>query len=444
MKILRAVHAAGLSALILAFLPSRAADESPWAQWRGPLGNGVAPHADPPVTWSEDQNVRWKVPLPGRGHSSPVVWKDRLFLTTAIPHGEEVDPTAGRRPGEHDNTLKVRPTKFVVLAIDRKDGAILWQTTVRDTIPHEGRHNTGSFASASPTTDGKRVYAFFGSHGLYCLDWEGTVLWQQDLGDMHTKHGHGEGATPVLHGDTLVVNWDHEGPSFVVAFDKHTGKQLWKNDRDEPTSWSSPHVVTVEGKPQVVVSATNRIRSYDLATGKLIWECGGLSHNVVAGPVSQDGILICGSSYEKQAILAIRLQGAEGDLTGTKQVAWIKRRDTPYVPSLLLYRGLVYYLRHYQGVLTCRDARTGEEIYARARLPGIRNVYSSPVAADGRIYITSLDGLTTVFTHGAEPEALAQNQLDDRFNASAALVGKELFLRGEKFLYCIAEPPKGD
>jgi outer membrane protein assembly factor BamB len=193
---------------------------------------------------------------------------------------------------------------------------------------------------------------------------------------------------------------------------------------------------------QVVVSAANRIRSYDLANGNLLWECGGLSHNVVAGPVSHDGLVICGSSYEKQAILGIRLDGAAGDLTGSGNVAWIKRRDTPYVPSLLLYNGLVYYHRHYQGILTCRKATTGEALYERARLRGIRNVYASPVAAADRIYVTSLDGQTLVFTAGKEPEALALNALDDSFSASAALVDGAIVLRGDKSIYCIAETKK--
>lgn len=413
-----------------------------WGQWRGPLDTGAAPTAKPPTEWGETKNINWKVPVPGKGHSSPIVWGDRVYLTAVVPYGDKVKPAAGTRPGAHDNTERVQKTKFNVVALRRSDGKVIWNKTVRDSIPHENRHLTGSYASASPITDGKRIYASFGSNGLFALDLSGKVVWEKDLGKMHTKHGHGEGSSPALYGDTLVVNWDHEGPSFIVAFDAKTGDQRWRKERDEPTSWSSPHVLVHEGKPQVVVSAANRIRSYDLKTGELIWECGGLSHNVVAGPVSQDGLVICGSSYEKQAILGIKLKGAKGDLTGSDHVAWIKRRDTPYVPSLLLYDGLIYYLRHYQGVLTSRKATTGEEIYTRARLPNIRNVYSSPVAADGRIYITSLDGVTLVFTKGAEPKALAQNTLDDSFSASAAMAGKELFLRGEKFLYCIAETGK--
>ena len=414
-------------------------DERYWAQWRGPLDTGVATTANPPVDWSETENIKWKVPLFGHGTSSPIVWDDRIFLTAALSQGQEVEIPVGVRPGAHDNTTQVQKTEFIVFAINRKDGKTLWKTTVREGIPHESRHDTGSYASASPITDGERIYAFFGSNGLYCLDWDGKVLWEKDLGDMHSKHGHGEGSSPTLYGDTLVVNWDHEGPSLVVAFDKRTGKELWRNERDEPTSWSSPHVVVFQEKPQVVISAANRIRSYDLGTGELIWECGGLSHNVVAGPVSENGYIICGSSYEKQAILGISLEGAKGDITETDHIAWIKRHDTPYVPSLLLYEGHVYYLRHYQGVLTCLKVKTGEEVYARARLPGIGSAYASPVAANGRIYITSLEGHTLVFTAGAEPEVLSINSLDDSFSASAALVGKEIVLRGDKFLYCIGE-----
>lgn len=423
--------------------PPPAAEEKPspahWAQWRGPLGNGVSPIANPPVTWSETENIRWKTTLPGRGHSSPVVWGDRIYLTTAVAHGEEADPPAGRREGEHDNLLKVRRNELLVLAVHRADGSILWQEAIRDVLPHESRHVTGSFASASPVTDGERVFAFFGSHGLYCLDRDGDLLWQKDLGDMHTKHAHGEGSSPALHDGILVVNWDHEGEDFVVALDAKSGDELWRRERDEPTSWSSPQIFVHDGLAQVVIAATHRTRSYDLRTGKVLWECGGLSHNVVASPVYEDGIVVVGSSYETRAIMGIRLDGAEGDITGTDNVVWIKRRDTPYVPSLLLYDRHVYYLRHYQGILTARHIETGEALYERARMPGIDNVYASPVAAAGRIYLTAMDGTTLVFTAGADPEILARNHLDDQFSASAALVDNEIILRGEQFLYCIAE-----
>ncbi|MHC4503529.1 MAG: PQQ-binding-like beta-propeller repeat protein [Planctomycetota bacterium] len=409
-----------------------------WPAWRGPLGTGVAPHADPPVEWSEGRNVRWKVALPGRGHSTPIVWGERVFVTTAIPHDGPAVP-ADRFPGAHGNLMRVRRHEFVVLALDRRDGKIIWQRTVGQDVPREGRHATGSFASNSPVTDGESLFAYFGSHGLYCLDLNGEQRWETDLGDMRAKHGHGEGSSPALHGETLVVNWDHEGRSFVIAFDKRTGKQRWKVARDEGTSWSTPVVFEHGGAAQVIISATKRIRGYDLATGEVIWECGGLSRNVVASPVAADGMVYAGSSYGIRAMLAIRLDGARGDIAGTGRVAWTLEECTPYVPSPLLYEDRLYFLCHYQGIITCLEARTGESLYGPVRLPGIRNVYASPVGAAGRVYVTDLDGTTLVLGHGAAPEVLAENRLDDSFSASPVAVGGELLLRGARHLYCIEE-----
>lgn len=410
-----------------------------WPQWRGPLSTGVAPHAKPPVEWSETKNVRWKIELPGEGHSTPVVWGDRIFLTAAIPYGEAIAPPAGHRHGEHDDLMTVRPHKFLVLAVNRKDGKILWQRQVRDGLPHEVRHQTGSYAAASPVTDGERVYAYFGSQGLYCLDFDGKPVWEIDLGDMETLHSHGEGASPALSGDMLIVNWDHEAGSFVVGLDKRTGKEKWRTARPgEVTSWSTPLVVEREGRRQVVIAATGSIRSYDTETGEALWWTDGLSTNVVASPVASDGMLIAGSSYEIRIMKAIRLDGAKGNLTGTDRVAWTRERDTPYVPSPLLHEGRLYFFKHYQGILTCIDAASGETIYGPARLPGISDAYASPVAADGRIYITSLDGATLVMSAGRDPKTLAVNHLDEGFSASPALVEGDLLLRGRKFLYCIS------
>lgn len=409
-----------------------------WPQWRGPLGNGVSPHGKPPTEWSETKNVRWKVALPGRGHSTPVIWGDRIFLTMAIPFGENLKPRFSGAPGAHDNRAVTQRHKFVAMAVSRRNGKILWQKTLHQALPHEGAHNTASLASHSPVTDGKHLFAHFGSYGLYCLDVDGNQKWKADLGRMQTKHGHGEGSSPVLYGDTLIVNWDHEGQSRVVAFDKLTGKERWKLKRREVTSWSTPIVVTHNGKPQVVICGTDRVRSYDLATGKVIWECGGLSANIVASPVAADGMVFVGSSYEKRALLAIRLEGATGDITGSDRVVWSRSRSTPYVPSPLLYRGALYFLGHYQGVLTRVDAKTGKDSPGSMRLGGIRNVYSSPVAADGRVYVTDLDGTTMVVSAADRPKLLARNRLDDSFSATAAIVGNELYLRGAKFLYCIA------
>jgi len=419
---------------------SEAEAQHDWPQWRGPLGTGVAPNARPPLTWSENKHIRWKTALPGKGHSTPIVWGERIFLTTAIPYGESVKPRLPSRPGAHDNLALTRHHEYVVLAVSRKSGKILWQQTVHKDLPHEAGHVTASLASASPVTDGERVFAFFGSRGLYCLDTDGKLLWKKHFGEMHTKHGHGEGTSPALHGETLIVNWDHEEQSFVVALDKRSGNQRWRVARAEDTSWATPIVVEHAGKAQVIVPGTNRLRGYDLASGAVLWECGGLSSNIVASPVAANGVVYAGSSYDTRSLLAIRLEGAKGDITGSKQVIWSRRRGCPYVPSPLLYGDSLYTLQHYQGLISRLDAKTGDDQGGPFRLDAIDNVYASPVGAAGRIYITSRDGITQVMSHGERiPMTLAVNRLDDRISASPAIAGRELFLRGEHYLYCIAE-----
>ena len=283
-----------------------------WAQWRGPLQSGVAPHADPPTEWSETRNVKWKVKIPGEGTATPVIWENKVFVLSAIATGKRVEPkpddaSAGEQnprpasaprsesdppgqfrggPGRRDGPGGPgrggrggfgggqKPTEihqFVILCLDRQTGKVLWQHTAREEVPHEGyRQGEGSFASTSPITDGQHVFAYFGSRGLYCYDLDGKPQWSQDFGDMRIANGFGEGSSPALYKNTLIVNWDNENDSFIFALDKNTGKTLWKNPREERTSWSTPLVVEHDGKAQIVTDATSRIRSYDLATGKLI------------------------------------------------------------------------------------------------------------------------------------------------------------------------------
>ena len=411
-----------------------------WPQWRGPFGTGeAAPEANPPITWDEDNHIKWKTLLPGLGHSTPVIWNDHIFLTITVPVGEKIPPKYSRAPGAHDNSAITQQHEFIVIAINRKNGKFLWQTKVRKTLPHAGGHVSGSLASASPVTDGKQVYAFFGSYGLYALDFEGKIIWQAELGEMNSKHGHGEGSSPAVINDTLIVNWDHEDESFVVAFNTKTGEQVWKKSRDEATSWSSPVTFQFEGKAQVLVSATNRIRCYEVATGDLIWECGGLSANVVATPIVRDGFAWIGSSYDTRALITIKLKGASGDITGSDHIIWARNQRTPYVPSPLLYEDTLYYYAHYQPIISRVIARTGEDLPGPLRINGLRNLYASPVGAANRIYLTDLSGNTMVISHTKEmPEILGANHLDDQFSASPVIVGKELFLRG-KHLYCIKE-----
>jgi len=367
------------------------------------------------------------------------VWGERVFLTTAVAHGTVEETDGHHAPGAHDNVPPARSHEFIVMAIDLRDGAILWGTTVRDERPHEATHLTGSWASNSAVTDGEHVFASFGSRGIYCLDMDGKLVWKKDLGDMQIRHAHGEGSSPALYGDTLIVNWDHQGDSFVVALDKNSGKQRWKVARDEITSWSTPLVVVHEGRPQVVISATKRVRAYDLATGELIWSCGGLSRNVVASPVSADGLVFVANSYDGQAMLAIRLAKAKGDVTGTDAVAWTRNRDTPYVPSPVLDGDELCFIKHNQAFLTCVNARTGETRTGPKRLPGVHSVFASPVGAAGRLYVAGRNGATAVVNIEKGHEIQFLNRLDDSFSASPAIVGGDILLRGERFLYCIGE-----
>ncbi len=412
----------------------RGAAADNWGQWRGPLATGVAPNADPPLVWNEadGKNIRWKTEIPGRGHSTPVVWGDRVFLTTASPFGEALPPRPSRAPGNHDNLSVTHRHRFVALAVSRTSGKIVWQQTLREALPHEQGHYTGSLASNSPVTDGEHLFVFFGSFGLFCLNLDGELVWKADFGPMQSLHGHGEGSSPALYQDTLVVNWDHEGKSFIVALDKRTGDERWRVERDEVTSWASPIIIEHYGKPQVIVSGTSRVRSYDLANGKVIWECGGLSSNIVASPVYGDGMVFAGSSYDKRALLAIRLDGAGGDITDTGHVAWRRVRGTPYVPSPLLYEGGLYFLTHYQGILSRVNARSGKDEPGSFRLEGVENVYSSPVAAAGRVYVTDLDGTTIVLKSGPVPQRLSVNHLAEPVSASRGCGGSAALFAGRE------------
>ncbi|MCZ6649285.1 MAG: PQQ-binding-like beta-propeller repeat protein [Acidobacteria bacterium] len=434
--------------LVLAVLPVSGSEGDPdtaWPAWRGPRATGEAPVANPPLNWSEKKNVRWKVAIPGKGLSTPVIWGDKIFLTTAIPAGLRPDPeTAARAEADLPEWRRDRGVapdhvqKFTVLALDRASGAILWQRVLREEAPHEGTHADASWASASAVTDGDTLIVSFGSYGIYALDLDGALLWQKDLGDMKTRRGFGEGGTPALAGNTVVINWDHEGPSFITALDRRTGDLLWRRERDEVTSWSSPVVVQAGERSQVVINATSRTRGYDLATGDVVWEIEGMTVNTIPSPVAAGGRLFVASGFRGAMLQAIDLQKAHGPLDGPPGVTWTYPQDTPYVPSLLLAQGRLYFLKGNTGILTCLDAASGRELFSRQRLPEIDSVYASPVAAGGRVYVTGRHGTTVVLEAGDTYEVLAVNHLDDGFDASAALVGDELYLRGRKYLYCLA------
>ncbi|MFC1553697.1 PQQ-binding-like beta-propeller repeat protein, partial [candidate division KSB1 bacterium] len=341
--------------------------------------------------------------------------------------------------GSRMSVMYTQPVKYVVLAIDRATGQIKWERTAKEEIPHEGQHPSTTFATASPVTDGERVYAYFGSRGIFCYTVDGDLLWEKDFGDMNKRMQFGEGSSPRLYKDRLIINWDHEGQSFIVALDAATGKEIWRTDRDEGTSWMTPIVVEVAGKPQVITSATNRVRSYDLESGNLVWESEGLTNNVIPSPVEADGVVYVMSGYSGNKLLAIRLEGARGDISGTPSILWsYTERNTPYTPSPLLLGDNLYFLRSNNGFLTCLNTADGQPHYENQRLDGISGVYSSPVGVNDRVYVLGRDGVTLVLSNGSEFNVLANNKLDDQFDSSPAIAGDEIFLRGYQYLYCIA------
>ncbi len=435
-------------AIFLCWSPAsgRQAEVGKWPYWRGPAADGMAV-GDAPVHWSDKENVRWQTEIPGRGNSSPVVWDDRIFLTTAIPAGDSApaqapDPaerSRGRGNVAGGGSGALTEHRFDVVCIDRRTGRILWQKTARTAVPHEGYHRTyGSFASNSPVTDGERVYAFFGSRGMYTYDMSGNLLWEKDYGiQLRMRMAFGEGTAPVLHDDRIILNFDHEGNSFIAALNKKTGSEIWKISRDEASAWSAPLVMEHGGRKQVVVSATKKVRSYDFENGALIWECGGLGSNVIPQPVRQDDLVYVMSGHRDPMLMAIRL-GREGDLTGTDAIAWSQTRGNSYTPSPVLHGNKLYVLTD-NGLLSCYNARTGEPYYHQARLPKTYNFKASPVGANGKLYLASENEDVVVVRMGEELEVLATNMMRDQvFIATPAIAGGEIFLRSQNRLYCIS------
>ena len=396
--------------------------------------SGVSASATPPASWSESKNVRWKIEIPGRGSASPVVWGDRVYLLTAIPVASGVADPHAPRGGLPERGMH----RFVVMAINRKDGKVVWQQTAREAEPHEASHNdNGTWASSSAITDGEHVIAPFESQGLYAYDMNGKLVWQKDLGDKYMRNTFGEGSTPALYKDRLFYVWDHQKESFIVALDKRTGEELWRVKRDEIDTWATPLVVERNGITQVIVPGMNRVRSYDAANGQIVWETAGLTMNPIPSPVYGDGMVFLTSGFRGNSLKAVRLDGAKGDITNTPAVAWTLDRDTPYVPSPLLYDGILYFLKTNNGLLTAVDAKTGKPHYQAQRVEGVPNVFASPVAAAGKIFVVGREGATAVIKPGPTLEVIATNTLDDHFDASPALVGNEIYLRGVKYLYSI-------
>jgi len=417
--------------------------ENNWAQWRGPYDNGVAPMGNPPLEWSENTNIKWKSEIPGVGHATPIIWDDQIILLTAIKTDQKVEPEESGKEEEERDWMNPRSTdyihKFVVISVDRSSGKIRWQTTVREELPYSHTHEFGSWASNSPVTDGEHIYAYFGSHGLYCLNFQGEILWERDLGRMEKHMSFGEGSSPTLYKDKLIVLRDHQGQSMLHVLDKNKGETLWEVERDEISSWSTPSVIEYNSSLQLVTSATNQIRSYDLETGKVLWECTGLTRNVIPTPLYADGLVYVMSGFRGSALLAIDLSEASKKITDTDAIAWSYDQNTPYTPNPILMDGNIYFLKVNNGYLTCLNANDGTEYYTNQKLEGIKNIFTSPVGVKDRIYIAGTNGVSCVVKTGETFELLSQNTLDDQFFASPVILGDNLLLRGVNALYCISK-----
>jgi outer membrane protein assembly factor BamB len=435
----------GLSALCLA---AWAASPDAWPRWRGPFDTGVA-RGDAPLSWSDTKNIAWRTPIPGRGMSSPVIWGDRLFVTTAVPTGAASQQQAaaaepgrdGRKGGGRGaggGAASGQEHEFLIMAIDRATGKMVWKQTALKATPHEGYHaRYGSFASNSPVTDGKRLYAFFGSRGLYAYTLDGKLVWKKEFPQMRMRLQFGEGSPTVLAGGRLLLKFDQESDSFLVALNAADGKELWRVDRDEPSSWSPPLVIVHAGVEQAIVSATNRVRSYDVSNGKLLWEAGGLGSNVIPAPVVHNGTVVVMSGHRDPNMLAIKL-GGKGDLTGTESVLWTNQRGNSYTASPVLHEGKLYFVTD-NGMLSCIDFATGKPHYLQQRLGDKPyNFKSSPVAANGKLYLATEQGDVLVVKLGPEYELLAVNPMGDQmFVATPAIADGEIYLRGPNELYCI-------
>jgi outer membrane protein assembly factor BamB len=396
---------------------------------------------DAPLEWADTKNIAWRVPVPGRGHSSPVIWGDKIFLTTAVPTEGAVTPAEPQQPsrGPGGGAAAGQEHKFLVLCLNRHTGKVLWERVAKVAVPHEGYHRKyGSFASNSPATDGGHLYAFFGSRGLYCYDFSGKLVWGKEFPPMRMRLGFGEGVAAVLDGNSLYLKFDQEKGSYLLALDKRTGQELWRVPREEVSSWSPPLVVTHNGRKQVVVSASDKVRSYDPATGKLIWECAGLGSNVIPAPVSADGVVYVMSGHRDPNLLAIRL-GREGDLTGTDAIAWTNNRGNSYTASPVLHDNKLYFVTD-SGMLSCLNSRTGEAYYRQQRLPKAYNFKASPVGANDKLYLATEEGDVAVVKMGETYEVLAVNALTDQvFIATPAIAGGSLYLRSQDALYCVRQ-----
>ena len=428
---------------------------TPWPQWRGPYFNGTQLDATPPLHFSEDHNVRFKVEVPGEGLASPIVYDGVVYLLTSEAASAE-DQTASQQAAQAKADAEEWPPSvdpvaqsFQVLAYSADSGELLWRRVASQHVPHESHYLDASWASATPITDGTHLFAHFGSNGTFAYTLDGTLVWKKDLGDMSTRNGFGEGSSPVLWQDLLLIPWDHEGDSFLVALDKSTGEERWRTPRpEERSSWVTPIVVDPDGDgelaPQLVLPGTHRSRGYDPRSGAELWSLGGMTFNTIPSPVARGGVVYLMSGFRDNALQAIDLRRAKGPLEGSDAILFTHDRHTPYVPSPVLYDDNLCFIKHNKNGFTCLDAASGEVRFTEVRLPGVQNVYASPVAAAGRIYVFDKGGAVAVVRNGPTFEVLAENRLDEGVDATPAIYGDSIYVRSRHHLYRLTEMPMTD
>ena len=425
----------------LSFLAGKASAGN-WPQWRGPDGSGISNEKNLPSEWSPTKNIKWKTAIDGRAHSSPIVWGNRVFLTTAVegaevPGAKAAKHMLGDKEFVHPDSIGAnRKHTFKVVSLDRDTGKILWQATAWEGTPYDDRHRKSSYAASTPATDGKMVYAFFGSEGLYAYDFKGKLAWKVQVGNLATL-GMGTATSPILYENLVILQCDEDNgtASFIVALDKNTGKEVWKTPRKIQVSCSTPLLVKTSKRAELIASGTEAVIAYDPATGKELWRHKGLESNAIPSPVANNEMAFLVAGYPAKITYAIRL-GQNGDLTGTPNVPWKYEKGTAYVPSPILY-GEYLYLTTDRGILTAIDAKTGEVKYEGGRIPIPATFTASPVAFEGKILMTSEDGDTFMVKAGPKHEIVGTNSVGEPVYASPAIADGRIFIRGEKNLYCI-------
>jgi outer membrane protein assembly factor BamB len=433
-----------LLALISSLTVGKAASEN-WPQFRGPKSAGVAEGPALPEKWSATENIAWKTEIPGIGWSSPIVWGDKIFVTAVISAAEIETPKKGLYLGGNRLEPPKGEHRWMVYCVDLKKGKIVWEREAYRGVPTITRHLKNTFASETPVTDGERVYAYFGNLGLYCYDFKGALIWKQSFESRRTRFGWGTASSPALHGDRIILLNDNDEQSFLAAYNKKTGVQVWRAEREIGTNWATPYVWENNGRTEIIVPGWKVVRSYDL-NGKVLWEFKGMSSIVIPTPFSKFDLLYVASGYvgdQHRPVYAIR-PGASGDIslkegeTSNKFIAWYLPQGGPYNPSPLVY-GDYYYTLYDRGFITCHDAKTGKEVYGKQRIDANASAFtSSPWAYNGKIYCLSEDGDTFVIQSGPEYKLLGKNSLDEMCMATPAIANGSLIIRTASKLYKIS------